>query len=210
MFTPKRSITKAVLAVVVCLAFTAASCNVAQWIATAQADLPIVLQIVANILSIISLAQSQQQINPNVAANIQKYGAEAENLLVTLCGKVSVSDTKCAPDSLIGQYQAADASAKAALLPKIDAALASIQSHMNAILQIAHVTDQKIQIALTGAVTLVLTTLLAIQSLIPAPANATAARRALTPYPQWLLSRKDLKKAYNVQVAPQFPALALN
>ena len=192
------SVGRMCLAVLLIMSTMAFTCNVAQWIGRAEQDLPIVLQIITNILAVAA---------PQFSPTVQATGAASLAGLQLLCGNVTSSAKVCDPNSLIGQYQAAtDVSAKTSLLQKIDDALTVVQSHLQEILTAAHVANPAIQAAVTSAVTLALSTLLAIQLLIPVSSTPTATAvhvrgNRVSNVKAGTLNRDDIINQYNQAVS---------
>lgn len=169
-------------------------CNAEQWIQTALADLPTIVQIVTSILSIASAAQGG--VPASVLAQVNAYSTEAKNALTTA-------------DSVIQSYKAAQASARPGLLGQIDSALVAAQTNLSNILSVFQVTDQTMQATVAAAVGSAITVILAIQALVPAPPSTSQHRHALQ-----ASAKKDgnyvIKSAYNLIVGKNYPQAVLS
>jgi hypothetical protein len=159
-------LSKALLAVVLAASITLSGCS-SSWIDTAVKDLPIVLQVVTDVLSIVAVAQGHGQISAGEAAAIQAVSAQA------------TADLQLIQD-LVAAYKN---SPTATTLAKIQAAIGDAQTNLQAILTAAHIKDPATAAAITAAVGLAMTTLLAIESLLPT-AQASSSRHARKGAPQ--------------------------
>src|SRR5438046_8071427 len=119
-----NSMTKAVLAVVLCLSLAATGCT-AEWIKVALADLPVLTQMALNIASLVAALQMGKQVSPNEAAAIQNISAEATKDLNLL-------------QALYDQYKS---NPDKAILAKIQSVIGDINQNLPALLQAAHITN---------------------------------------------------------------------
>jgi N-acetylglutamate synthase/N-acetylornithine aminotransferase len=181
-----RTASKGLLAVVLSLALISTGCSAA-WLNTAIADVPVILQIVTSIISIVGIAQGNGGISPAMAATLQSGAKQATTDLQLV-------------QKLVTDYQTASAANKPTVLGQIDSALSAATQDLGAILTAAHIENQATQAAITAAVGLALTTVLAIQSLIPAPQGATAARGRMSASPVKPLTPAQLKTNFNAIV----------
>jgi hypothetical protein len=184
----------------VCLVFSGvgvSGCN-SSWINTAINDIPVVLQIVTGVVSIVSIAQGGGGISPQMSATLQSGAAQA------------TADLKQV-QQLIASYQAAEATAKPGILGQIDSLLTSTSGNLAGILAAAHIENQDTQVAITAAVTLALTTVAAIQSLIPP--QTTVVTGVTAPHtvrtPRKPASPKQLKNQFNTIVEKNFPQVVI-
>lgn len=173
----KRKIYTPFLAIALAVSMTVTACNTS-WISTALADLPILVQIAGNIASIVAAAQGQAG-NPQVAAEIQSVAGTAKAGLQAI-------------QALVNSYNSAPAAQKATILGQINAGLAAVQANLQQILTAARVMNPQLEATITGIVTLAEGTLLAIQTLVPAPKSKVAARAQMQPP-----SPAALKASYN-------------
>jgi len=181
-----NSMMKAVLAVVLSMSLLATGCN-AQWISVALADLPVLTQMALNIAALVATLQSGKQLSAADAAAIQNISAEASRDLNLL-------------ETLYNQYKA---SPSADGLQKIDDAIATINTNLPALLQVAHIGDPTLSARITAAVNLILTTVTSFASLIPQPTAASSSERARAQKAVTKITiphAKDLKKQWNLQV----------
>lgn len=193
-----RNAAKASLALVLSLTVTLYGCSFASFVAAAEADLPVVQQIVVNITNVVA---------PGVSTEIQAAGSLALAALQVVCGTPAIGASKCDPTSLIGQYQASG-STDASLLAKIQAALATVNSHLTDMLALAKNLSSTVAAAIVTAVGLALSTVTSILSLIPAsptPASLKATLAHATRPP----SARKLKSQYNAAVKGQFPSAVI-
>lgn len=186
------------LALLLCCSITVAavpmtSCS-ASWITTALNDLPVLVQIATSILSIVSAAQGNGSLPASEAAQI-----------TTIANQVK-SDLQLV-QSLVTQYESTKSNT---LLSQIDAALTSIQSNLQGILQAAHISNVALATTITTSIGLAITVVVAIQSLVPVtPSPAPAARVARVPMKP--PKAKDIKTDYNAILAANgFSAYAIS
>ena len=177
----KRKLAQSVLAVAMSAVLIVAGCSTS-WIQIALNDLPVLTQIAVNIASILAVAQKQATVDPNTANQIQAVSSQIQAGLTTV-------------QNLITSYQSAPAASKATILGQIDTALGAVQGQLNNILQVAHIANPQLQATVTGAVTLALATIVAIQSLVPAKAGTVKANMPIKP-----LSPKELKAQFDALV----------
>lgn len=185
----KHRIAKAAVCTILSLALVVAGCS-ASWISTALADLPVITQVALNIASIVAAAQGKGQASPAVTGQIQSIAAQVQSDLTLV-------------QSLITSYQSATAAQKPALVQKIAAALADVQTNLNAILTAVHVSDTALQATIVAAVGVAVTTVASIASLLPASAGTVRASNPIKPP-----SARELRKQFNTIFAsngfPQF------
>jgi len=173
-----KRLSNALLACALAGCLTLQGCSTS-WVDTAVKDLPIVLNIVTDVLSVVSVAQGHGSISPGEAAAIQAVAAQATLDLQLI-------------QQLIVSY---NDNPTATTLEKIQAAITDAQNNLQAILTAAHIKDPGTQATVTAAVGLALTTLLAIESLLPTQQAASArfARRGAPKLPK----PAELKKHFN-------------
>ena len=177
-----NSMTKAVLAVVLCVSLATTGCT-AEWIKVALADLPVLTQMALNIASLVAALETGKQVSPTEAAAIQNISAEAGKDLNLL-------------QALYDQYKA---NPDKAILAKIQSVIGDIKQNLPALLQAAHITNPTLLARVTAAVNLILSTVSSFASLMPQPvAPSIAARRA--PANTAVPHVKDLKMQWNAQV----------
>lgn len=147
-------------------------CNAQQWIQTALNDLPIVIQVVTSILSIVG-TYSAKGVDPNLIAKVNAVGKD-------------VNDGLTLAQTLVTEYQTAAASAKPGVLSRLDTALTVALQNTNQILGL--IGGASIAPEVAAALGSAITAIVAIMSLIPAPPLPP------TPTPQ-LNRRIAIKKA---------------
>lgn len=157
-----------------------AACNVQEWINAALKDLPIVVQIALSIISMVGAASGSA--NAAEAQLAQRAADEAKRDLEAALQFVKDYESHKDPG----------------LLGKIDDLLLTAQSNLGSILSSFHVGNQMLAATISAAIGSAITVIVAIQSLIPAPATATAARKKL--------GRRDdqtepIKQAFNEVVS---------
>lgn len=187
-----RRMESGILAVVLSAALVASGCDA---LSAATSDIPVVLQIVTSILSIVAVAEGKGQADPAMVAEVKNVAAQATNDLTTA-------------QKLINDYKAASAVDKPTVLGKIDAALSAAQKDLQGVLAVFHVKDSATQTAISVGVGLALTTVEAIISLLPPPAPSPAmptSRTARRVQPHRPDKPEDLKTKYNAIVASDFP-----
>ena len=173
---------KLALTLFLSITLLATGCS-ANWISTALADLPVLVQMALNLGTLVTTLQSNRQLTPAEAAAIQNISAEASrdlNLLQTL-----YSDYKAHPS--------------ASTLQKIQASIADMNQNLPAILQAAHVIDPVLSARVSAAVSLILSTVNSFAALIPraggpAGAQKMAGRAGTIPHAE------DIRRSWNQHV----------
>lgn len=177
-----RAAGRASLAVILSAAMIVAGCSTS-WIKTALADLPVIVQVAESIAQIVAVAQSKGQVPPQVSNEIQSISAQVKNDLTLV-------------ESLVADYQSSTAATKPSIAQKLNAALGDLQTNLAAILTAVHVNDAALQATITGAVGIAISTVTAIESLVPAPAGTIRASKPVS-----LPSAKQLKGEFNAVFA---------
>lgn len=166
---------KALLAVALSGLLSLQGCSTS-WINTAIKDVPIVTSIVTDVVSIVAVAQGNGEISAADLKLIQTAATQATADLTLI-------------QSLVKEYQTTPTTDT---IDKIRTAIEDAQNNLQAILTAAHITNPTTSAAVTAAVGLALTTLLAIETLLPStPAHAQTAKAAALPKPA------ELKKQFN-------------
>ncbi len=177
-----NSVSKAVLAVGLCISLAATGCT-AQWISVALADLPVLTQMALNIAALVATLESGKQLSAAESAAIQNISAEASKDLTLL-------------QTLYNQYKA---NPDNGTLQKIESVIGDISQNLPALLQASHISDPTLSARITAAVNLILTTVSSFAQLIPqtaAPAGSRKNARQSVVIPK----AKELKKQWNQQV----------
>lgn len=187
----KHRIAKASVCTILSFTLIVAGCSTS-WISTALADLPVITQVALNIASIVAAAQGKGQASPTVTNQVQ-----------TIAGQVKSDLTLV--QSLITTYQSATSTQKPAVVQKIAAALADVQSNLNAILTAVHINDTDLQATIVTAVGVAVATVASIASLLPASAGTVRASNPIKPP-----SASQLKREFNAIFASHgFPQAEL-
>lgn len=159
-FFGRSAIALAVLPFGSAMVFSTTGCNTS-WIQTAINDVPVAISIAQSISAIVTLATGQAIITPIIADGIQT----AAN--VVTAGLKTLQDA-------INAYNTSKSSTG---LAKVIDSLNQTLSDLPNILPTLTFTDQATKVAITTGVTLLISTLSAIQVLIPSPVAATATRK---------------------------------
>jgi hypothetical protein len=169
-------------AIVAPVILTQSGCNTS-WIQTAINDLPVLIQIALQVLSIVGAAQGKGQIDPALAAQIQSVGAQVQTDLQTL-------------QSLVNSYNAADATAKPGILNQVTVLLGTVQQNLQAMLVAFHVSNQALQNTISTVLAIAMTTVLSIQTLLPVSSSSRklSARAGGQVKP---MTPRQLKTAFN-------------
>lgn len=192
----KHPIAKASVCTILSLALVVAGCSTS-WINTALADLPVITEVALNIASLVAGAQSA---NSNGASSANSVATEVQNIAAQVKSDLTLVQ------SLITSYQSATPAQKPVLVQKISAALADVQTNLNAILTAVHVKDAALQATITAAVGVAVTTIVSIESLLPQPAPAPTPGTVRASHAVKPASASQLKKQFNaIFVANGFP-----
>jgi len=179
---------------VLILALVLSGCTFASFVAAAEADVPVVQQMITNITNIIA---------PGISPDIAAAGALALSALVLLCGNPSLTATQCDPTSLVGQYQASN-STDTTILAKIQAVLQTVNTHITAMLNLAKGLSASVGASIVAAIGVALTTVTSLMSLV----GLKVALRTAAPTKDLLKSVPEpgkLKKQFNAVVGSQWP-----
>ena len=185
------------LIVLVSVTLILAGCGFASFVAAAEADVPVVVQMVTNITNYVA---------PSVSPAIQAAGTLAIAGLTLLCGTPAVGATMCDPSSLIGQSQATPTTTT---LRKIDAALTTVNQHITDMLTLAKGLPANVGAAIVAGVGIALATVTSLIALIPAAAAKMAGnlKTAKELVKASGLPKPDvLKKEFNAAIGTQYPA----
>ena len=162
-------------------ALTLEGCNAASWIAVVLNDLPTIIQIVTSIISIVGAATGSA--DAAAIAIAQKAGAEAQAALQEA-------------QQFVQAYQSTPSTTT---LGKIDVALTTAQSQLGSILTVLHITNPTLQATIAAAIGSALSVVVYIQSLLPVPPAASAARSAIRA--SATSNAPAIKAAFNESVA---------
>jgi hypothetical protein len=141
--------------------FMETGCSAA-WIGEAEKIVGVLIPATANLVTLVSTLRGNSTADLQV---VQSAGSQAGADLQTL-------------ETLIAQYQKADAAGQAGLLGQIQDVMAAVESTMNGLLPALHVEDAATQAKVSAVVELVLSEIEAIASLIPAADPALVQKSA--------------------------------
>jgi hypothetical protein len=148
----KAKIGKALLTVVLCGTMIWTACSTA-WIGEAEQIVAALLPAVANLIALVAALQGKS-VSAADLQTIENTGAEAEADLQLM-------------QSLIAQYQKADAAAQPGLLNQIQAAMSAVQSSLNGLLPALHIQDAATQAKITAVVGILLSEVQSIAAIVP-------------------------------------------
>ncbi|MGH9397176.1 MAG: hypothetical protein ACRD18_10050 [Terriglobia bacterium] len=153
-------------------------CGVAQWVKAAQQILPVVLPMVTNLVTAISLLQGKT-VSPTDFRTISNTANQ-------------VSADLNLVRQLVNQYES---SPNATTVEKINAALQDVNTHLNGLLAALHVSDPSTVQKITAITTLINSEVSSIIQILPViSAGQTRAQRNMSTVP---LSASELKSQYN-------------
>lgn len=155
------------------------------WISVALKDLPVVVTIATTVATIVANALSGGVLSPAIAAIIST-AATAVNAALTVVSQ------------LVAQYQA---NPSASVITKIQDALATVQSNLQAILNAAHIDNAALQATITGIIGLALSVVSALISILPAPAPVAGAAKTMVVGAPKIPSASQLKSQTNAILA---------
>ena len=155
---------KALVAVVLCGTLMCTACSTA-WIGEAEQIVAALIPGLANLVTLVATLQGK-----NVSAadmqTIQSAGAQASADLQLM-------------QSLITQYQKADASAQPGLLSQIQVAMGAVQSTLNGLLPALHIKDATSQAKITAVIGILLSEVQSVAAIVPL-VNASASPGMMT------------------------------
>ncbi|MGH9343193.1 MAG: hypothetical protein ACRD19_05465 [Terriglobia bacterium] len=162
------------------LAVALAGCGVAQWVKAAQQILPVVLPMVTNLVTALSLLEGKT-VSPADLNTISQTANQVSTDL-NLVGQ------------LVNQYQS---SPSTTTLNSINNALVDVNAHLNALMPALHITDPATVQKITAIATLVNSEVNSIEQILPlvSSGQAHAASRVVVP-----LNAAQLKRQYDAIV----------
>ena len=147
-----NGLARVLLAVVLCATITLSGCSTA-WISEAEQIVAALLPAVGNILALVTALQAGNVSAQDLQA-IQTAGTQAEADLQLV-------------QSLVTEYQKADAQAQPGILNQIQAAIATAQTNLSAILPALHVKDATTQAKITAVIGVVLSEMQSLAAIVP-------------------------------------------
>jgi len=177
---------RSALAFVLVLTMICTACSTA-WISEAENIVAALLPAAANIIALISAVKGGQESAADLQA-INEAGAQAQ-------GDLQLVQT------LVSEYEKADASAQPGLLVQIQTAIATAQTNLGSILPSLHIKDAATQAKITALVSVVLSEIESLAAIVPlvkpgasSAMVAMATRQASRTMP---LSADEFVTAYN-------------
>ena len=182
----RNGMKKALVAAVLCGTLMLTACSTA-WIGQAEQIVAAMIPAVANLVTLVAALQGK---NVSVAdlQTIQSAGAQAGTDLQLM-------------QSLIRQYQKADAAAQPGLLNQIQAAVSAVQSTLNDLLPALHIKDAATQAKITAVVGMLVAEVQSVAAIVPlvnagaSPGMMTLAARQVTKQPP--LTASEFVASYN-------------
>jgi hypothetical protein len=144
---------RGVMAVVVAGAMLAGNGCSTNWVQQAEQIVAALIPAAANMVALVAVMQGKT-VSPQDLQTIQNAGTQAGADLQLI-------------QSLIQQYQSADSAAKAGLLSRIEAAIATAQANLNGILPALHIKDAATQAKITAVVGIVLAEVQSLAAMVP-------------------------------------------
>jgi hypothetical protein len=159
-----NGIRKALVAVVLCGTLILTACSTA-WIGEAEQIVAALIPATANLVTLVATLQGRSVTAADLQA-VQSAGAQAGADLQLM-------------QSLIAQYQKADAAAQPELLNQIQAAMSAVQSTLNGLLPALHIKDAATQAKIAAVVGILLSEVESVAAIVPL-ANASASPGMMT------------------------------
>jgi hypothetical protein len=182
-------IEKALIAMVLTVTLMLTACSTA-WIGEAEQIVEALIPAVANLVTLVTTLQGKSVTTTDLQM-IQNAGAEAGADLQLM-------------QSLINQYQKADATAQPGLLNQIQAAMNAVQATLNGLLPALHIKDAATQAKITAVVGLLISEVESMAAIVPlvnpsaSPAMMTmAVRQAKKQAP---LTADEFVSSYNASM----------
>ena len=173
-----------------CFTCLIVGCGLPTWLADANSILPVAVQSILGILSLVA-ALSGKTLSASEVTTITNFGTSVQNAIKDI-------------EAMVEDYQQQSSTT---LLGEIEAAVTALQSQLTQFLTDVHVTDPSTQAKISAIVNLVLTQIEAWASIIPAlkataTATVTPAGVAVTRVPEIVplkvpLTKQAFKQAYN-------------
>jgi hypothetical protein len=155
---------KWLIAVVLCGTLICTSCSTA-WIGQAEQIVAALIPATANLVVLVSMLQGKN-VSASDLQTIQSAAAQAGTDLQLM-------------QSLIAQYQKADAAAQPGLLNQIQAAMSAVQGTLNGLLPALHIKDAATQTKITAVIGILLSEVESVAAIVPL-VNAGASPAMMT------------------------------
>jgi hypothetical protein len=183
----KKAMTrKALVAVVLCATLMCTACSTA-WIGEAEKIVAALIPGIANLMTLVATLAGND-VSAADLQTIQSAGAQAGADLQLM-------------QSLIAQYQKADAAAQPGLLNQIQAAMGAVQASLNGLLPALHIKDAATQAKITAVIGILLSEVESVAAIVPlvdadaSPAMMTAAGKQVKKQPP--LTASEFVVSYN-------------
>jgi hypothetical protein len=177
---------KWLVVLVVCGTMIWTACSTA-WIGEAEQIVAVLIPATANLVALVATLQGKN-ISAADLQTIQSAGSQAGADLQVM-------------ESLIAQYQKADASAQPGLLNQIQVAMSTVQATLNDLLPALHVKDAATQAKITAVVGILLSEVQSVAAIVPlvnpsaSPAMISQAARQVQKQPP--LTASEFVVSYN-------------
>jgi hypothetical protein len=177
---------KWLVVLVLCGTMIWTACSTA-WIGEAEQIVAALIPATANLVALVATLQGKN-ISAADLQTIQSAGSQAEADLQVM-------------ESLIAQYQKADASAQPGLLNQIQVAMSTVQATLNDLLPALHVKDAATQAKITAVVGILLSEVQSVAAIVPlvnpsaSPAMISQAARQVQKQPP--LTASEFVVSYN-------------
>jgi hypothetical protein len=148
----KAGIVKGLMALILCATLTWTACSTA-WIGEAEQIVAAMIPAVANLIALVAALQGKS-VSAADLQTIESAGAQAGADLQLM-------------QSLIAQYQKADASEQPGLLNQIQAAMSAVQLTLNGLLPALHIQNAATQAKITAVVGILLSEVQSIAAILP-------------------------------------------
>ncbi len=148
----KAGMGKALVAVVLCATLMWTACSTA-WIGEAEQIVAALIPGLANLVTLVATLQGKS-VSAADLQTIQNAGAQAGADLQLM-------------QSLIAQYQKADAAAQPGLLSQIQVAISAVQSNLNGLLPALHIKDAATQAKITAVIGILLSEVESVAAVVP-------------------------------------------
>ncbi len=182
-------IRKALIATVLAATLMLSACSTA-WIGEAEQIVEALIPAVANLVTLVATLQGKSVTAADLQT-IQNAGAQAGAELQLM-------------QSLINQYQKADAAAQPGLLNQIQAAMNAVQTTLNGLLPVLHIKDVATQAKITAVVGLLISEVESMAAIVPlvnltaSPAMTTMAVKQATKQPP--LTAEEFVSSFNASM----------
>lgn len=186
----KRAGMKTLVAVVLCGTLMWTACSTA-WIGEAEQIVAVLIPATANLVTLVATLQGKS-VSAADLQTIQSAGAQAGADLQLM-------------QSLITQYQKADAAAQPGLLNQIQTAMSAVQANLNGLLPALHIKDAATQAKVTAVIGILLSEVQSVAAIVPlvnagaSPGMMTMAARQVKK--QTPLTASEFVASYNATIA---------